>query len=153
MLQVYLLWIGFACCRYVHARSRAQALSYFREGNRIPDLVLLDASLPDASGLEVLTELRTSFSYQQLPIIMFTARQTERSIVAALEAGVNDYVAKPFRRAELLARIRMHLRGSSQQRTRMMWATGGMVLEGSESDQSKLLIPRHLHMLLLAWKQ
>ena len=123
-------------CRYVHARSRAQALCYFRESSRIPDLVLLDASLPDASGIELLAELRSRFSYQQLPIIMFTARQTERSIVAALEAGANDYVAKPFRRAELLARIRMHLRGNNYQRNRMMWATGGMFLEGSESDRS-----------------
>ena len=75
--------------------------------DRNPDLVLLDLGLPDLDGLEVLVALRT---WTQIPVIVLTVREDERSKVAALDAGADDYVTKPFGINELLARIRAALR-------------------------------------------
>jgi len=72
------------------------------------DLVLLDLGLPDADGIEVCREMRSADPL--LPIVMLTARQTEIDLVIGLDAGAVDYIAKPFRLAELLARIRVQLR-------------------------------------------
>ena len=73
-----------------------------------PDLVLLDLGLPDGDGIELCaTLLRTQ---PALPIIILTARNTEIDIVIGLDSGAVDYVTKPFRLAELMARIRAHLR-------------------------------------------
>jgi DNA-binding response OmpR family regulator len=73
-----------------------------------PDLVLLDLGLPDGDGLELARELQER--WPELPIIMLTARVEEMDIVVGLDAGAVDYVTKPFRLAELLARVRAHLR-------------------------------------------
>lgn len=75
--------------------------------NHPPDLILLDLGLPDKSGHEVLTELRTWF---QKAIIILSVQQSEEDIVAALDHGATDYLTKPFRTGELLARIRSSLR-------------------------------------------
>lgn len=72
-----------------------------------PDLILLDISLPDVSGLELLSSLKSWYSR---PVIMLSVLQDEHAIVQALETGANDYVTKPFRTAELMARIRTALR-------------------------------------------
>lgn len=104
------------CChRYLKARSGAEALQLLEHsGSRPPHLVLLDASLPDTTGLDVLQQLRSRYSQVALPVVMLTARHNERAIVEALDTGANDYAVKPFRRSELLARIRMHLRSSQR---------------------------------------
>jgi DNA-binding response OmpR family regulator len=73
-----------------------------------PDLVLLDLSLPDTDGLDVCRALRET--WPTLPIIMLTARSDEVDIVVGLGAGADDYVVKPFRVGELVARIRARLR-------------------------------------------
>lgn len=72
-----------------------------------PDVVLLDLGLPDMDGLEIIEEVRT---YSSVPIIVISARTLERSKVAALDMGADDYLTKPFGTAELLARIRTALR-------------------------------------------
>ncbi len=72
-----------------------------------PDLVLLDVMLPDQSGIEVCQQMR---SLKPVPIIMVTARDSEVDIVLGLELGASDYVAKPFRLRELVARMRAVLR-------------------------------------------
>ena len=74
------------------------------------DLVVLDLGLPDLDGLEVCRQLVAR--HPVLPVLMLTARHEEVQIVAGLEAGAVDYVTKPFRLAELIARIRAHLRTS-----------------------------------------
>ncbi len=75
-----------------------------------PDLVLLDLTLPDIDGLEVCRRVRAVAA--ALPIVMLTARAEEVDIVVGLSAGADDYIAKPFRLAELLARVRARLRAA-----------------------------------------
>lgn len=74
-----------------------------------PDLVLLDLGLPDVEGVELCREMRAAGPASS--IIVLTARREEADIVVGLDAGADDYVTKPFRLAELLARVRAHLRG------------------------------------------
>ena len=73
-----------------------------------PELALLDLGLPDIDGVEVCRRLRSS--HPRLAIIVVTARDTEIDVVLGLDAGADDYVTKPFRLAELLARLRAHER-------------------------------------------
>jgi signal transduction histidine kinase len=75
-----------------------------------PDLLLLDWMLPGATGLEICHLARQRWDPLRLPILMVTAKTDPESVYAAFDAGVNDYVAKPFRGAELRARIAAHLR-------------------------------------------
>lgn len=79
--------------------------------NTPPDLVLLDLGLPDVSGHEVLKELRQWFIN---PVVILSVQSSEEEIVLALDEGANDYLIKPFRTGELLARIRTALRKSFQ---------------------------------------
>jgi DNA-binding response OmpR family regulator len=73
-----------------------------------PDLVLLDLQLPDIDGVEVCRRLRATGTART--IVMLTARRDEIDAVIGLDAGADDYVTKPFRLAELLARLRAHVR-------------------------------------------
>jgi two-component system KDP operon response regulator KdpE len=72
-----------------------------------PLLIILDLGLPDMDGMEVLRKLR---EWYQKPVIILSARKSEEDIVQALDKGANDYLSKPFRTGELLARIRACLR-------------------------------------------
>ena len=72
-------------------------------------LIILDLGLPDADGLDILKQLR---EWYQKPIIILSVRNTEEDIIKALENGANDYLTKPFRTGELLARIRVSIRQS-----------------------------------------
>ncbi len=78
---------------------------------RAPDLVLLDLGLPDMDGLEVTRRLR---EWSRVPILVISARGREDDKVAALDAGADDYVTKPFSMRELLARLRVALRHASR---------------------------------------
>jgi two-component system, OmpR family, KDP operon response regulator KdpE len=77
-----------------------------------PDLILLDIGLPDDSGHNVLKQLREWYSK---PVIILSVQSSEEDIVKALDNGANDYLVKPFRTGELLARIRTALRASSNE--------------------------------------
>ncbi len=88
------------------ARSLEQALMMYRSATA--DLVLLDLGLPDGEGLELCRSMREDDS--PAIIVVVTARAGETDAVAALDSGADDYVVKPFRTQELLARIRAHLR-------------------------------------------
>ncbi len=79
----------------------------FQASLRAPNLVLLDLGLPDTDGIEVAKLLRRT---HQVPIIVISAREGEDQQIQALDAGANDYVQKPFRQGELLARVRAALR-------------------------------------------
>jgi two-component system, OmpR family, copper resistance phosphate regulon response regulator CusR len=85
------------------------ALGLVRAGEY--DLVVLDIGLPGKDGFEVLEELREK--RPSLPVVILTARDSVRDTVAGLEGGADDYITKPFRFEELLARVRLRLRGRS----------------------------------------
>jgi two-component system KDP operon response regulator KdpE len=72
-----------------------------------PEIVVLDLGLPDTQGIDVLKKLR---EWATFPILILSVRSSEQDIVAALDAGADDYLTKPFRTAELLARIRTAIR-------------------------------------------
>src|SRR5215468_6736340 len=72
-----------------------------------PDLLLVDLGLPDADGLKVIRRVR---AWSQVPIVVLSARTMEEQKIAALDAGADDYVTKPFSAPELLARLRAALR-------------------------------------------
>ncbi len=76
-------------------------------GTRRPDLVVLDLGLPDGDGIEFIRGLR---AWSQIPVIVLSARTMEADKIAALDAGADDYLVKPFGTGELLARVRAQLR-------------------------------------------
>jgi two-component system, OmpR family, KDP operon response regulator KdpE len=76
-----------------------------------PALIILDLGLPDADGMEILKKLR---EWYLKPVIILSVRNSEEDIVAALDNGANDYLSKPFRTGELLARIRVALRHAAE---------------------------------------
>jgi len=104
-------------------RTCGEAASFARE-NR-PDLVLLDLGLPDGDGID----LCRAFLRDQpaLPIIMLTARDAEIDVVIGLDSGAVDYVTKPFRLAELSARVRTHLRRAAVSNDRI--EVGSLVVD------------------------
>ena len=92
-------------CRVFEAQSGRQGLT--EAATRKPDLVILDLGLPDLDGVEFIHDLR---AWSVLPIIVLSARTDENDKIAALDAGADDYLTKPFGVGELLARVRAALR-------------------------------------------
>ena len=82
-----------------------------------PDLVLLDIMLPGMDGLDICRILKNKPSTEPIPIIMITAKSTEADIVVGLELGADDYIVKPFRTRELVARVKSILRRSAMKDT------------------------------------
>lgn len=94
--------------RTISAVTGAQARSAI--SSHMPDMVLLDLGLPDMDGVKLLKELR---QWSAMPVIVVSARSTERDKILALDNGADDYITKPFSAPELLARIRAVLRRNS----------------------------------------
>ena len=92
-------------CRYAEAATAQRALIEARSHQ--PDLVIVDLGLPDRDGREVIRGVR---QFSAVPILVLSARTLESEKVAALDAGADDYVTKPFSSVELLARVRAALR-------------------------------------------
>ena len=90
----------------LEAESGADALREFDEGK--PSAILLEVTLPDVSGFDVCREIRKTDT--STPILMISARSDEIDVVVGLEIGADDYVTKPLRMRELLARVAAHLR-------------------------------------------
>ena len=90
------------------AKDGQEALKHVE--NDHPDLIVLDLMLPGMDGLEVCRKLRSNPKFQQIPIIMLTAKGEEIDKVLGLEIGADDYMTKPFSPRELLARIKARLR-------------------------------------------
>ena len=96
---------GFDVCSALNGEEGLALVK--KEG---PDLVLLDLMLPGLDGIEICRTLKADYSTRSIPIIMVTAKGEESDIVLGLGMGADDYVVKPFRPRELMARIRSVLR-------------------------------------------
>lgn len=95
----------------------------------LPDLVLLDWMLPGVSGIEFARRLRRDSNTRELPIIMLTARCEEPDRISGLEAGVDDYVGKPFSVRELMARINAVLRRTAPSSEAAPMEIQGLILD------------------------
>jgi DNA-binding response OmpR family regulator len=102
LLDHMLVRRGFRVRRAVDGRQAAAII----EEVDPPSLVLLDVMLPYVDGFELMRRIRESDPWSKVPIIMLTAKSGERDVVRALGAGANDYVVKPFKPEELIARVR-----------------------------------------------
>lgn len=91
-----------------------------------PDIILLDLGLPDLDGIEVITRLR---EWSQVPIIVLSVREHEHDKVAALNAGADDYLTKPFGVGELLARIKAALRRSLHEVPEPIYTSNGLQVD------------------------
>lgn len=91
-----------------------------------PDVILLDLGLPDIDGIEVIKRIR---EWSQVPIIILSVREREDDKVAALDAGADDYLTKPFGVSELKARIRSAVRRSSHQTPEPVFVSGDLIVD------------------------
>lgn len=145
MLQIVLRQEGFEtswCGR------GDQALGAFREYH--PDLVLLDLMLPGKDGVEICREIRHESG---VPIVMLTAKSETTDVVSGLEAGADDYIAKPFKAKELVARIRTRLRRQSTEPEVDSLTLGDLTISISghtvcRGDQDINLTPLEFDLLL-----
>jgi putative two-component system response regulator len=100
-IQVILTVEGFEVVSVEDGRLALQTAKEHR-----PDLILLDVMMPEINGFEVLAQLRHDEATKDIPVIMLTALAQRSDVAKAVEAGVDDYVAKPFEPGDLIERIR-----------------------------------------------
>ena len=110
-LEQHLKREGFTLSSFENGRDALKCISLSASGQspRL-DVALLDLTLPDMDGLDVLRAIRASAQYRSLPVVLVTARNEEIDRVLGLELGADDYISKPFSSRELVARIRAILR-------------------------------------------
>lgn len=96
---------GMECETFVDGQALFAALA-----SQTPDLILLDIMLPGMSGLEILERLKSSPAYQNIPVIIVSAKGSEMDKVTGLNSGADDYLEKPFGVMELTARIKANIR-------------------------------------------
>lgn len=96
---------GFACEGVIDTKKAKSAIE-----SEKPDLIILDWMLPNISGIDYMRRLRRDINTQNIPIIMLTAKGEEEDKVQGLEEGADDYIVKPFKAKELIARIKAVLR-------------------------------------------
>ncbi len=108
-LQVLNNHLSLQKYRVTQALSGKDALTAVENGEKI-DLVLLDIMMPKMSGYKVCAALREKYPAHQLPVVMLTAKNQVTDIVTGFKFGANDYLTKPFRKEELLTRIKSHLK-------------------------------------------
>ena len=117
--QVGLEARGYSCARDFYGAMEQQT----------PDLVLLDIMLPEEDGLTILRKLRADAAGEEIPVVMITAKGTESDKVQGLDLGADDYIAKPFGMAELVARVRARLRRRGVKGAANRFEAGDLVLD------------------------
>ncbi|PWF48606.1 response regulator [Massilia glaciei] len=96
---------------------------------RTPQMIFLDWMLPDQTGLRLLSRIRLDRNFQDIPVIMLTAKSMEEDKLAGLDTGADDYVTKPFSPRELLARSKALLRRKSPEHAQMVMSAGTVELD------------------------
>lgn len=96
---------------------------------RLPDLILLDIMLPDEDGLSVVEKLKKRADFENIPIILVTAKTTELDRVKGLDMGADDYISKPFGVMELISRVKAVLRRTSEKKGKRSFLIGGILLD------------------------
>lgn len=124
--------------RYLRAALGAQGLTVYETANGLeaikavlshrPDIIILDLGLPDIDGIEVTRRLR---EWSQTPIIVLSVREAEQDKIAALDAGADDYLTKPFGTGELLARMRVALRKQTANPSEPVFRSAGLMVDFS----------------------
>lgn len=124
--------------RYLRAALGAQGLTVYETAtgleainavlNHRPDIIILDLGLPDIDGIEVTRRLR---EWSQTPIIVLSVREAEQDKIAALDAGADDYLTKPFGTGELLARMRVALRKQTASPNEPVFQSSGLTVDFS----------------------
>ena len=122
--------------RYLRAALSAQGFSVYESASgeealqavlsHRPDIIILDLGLPDIDGIEVTRRLR---EWSQTPIIILSVREVEQDKIAALDAGADDYLTKPFGTGELLARMRVALRKQSSAANEPVFESKGLSVD------------------------
>lgn len=124
MISTALEMAGFSCLTAESAQT-AHAMIIDRK----PDLVLLDWMMPGTSGIELARRLRRDEFTASIPVIMLTAKSEEDNKIQGLDAGIDDYITKPFSNRELIARIRAVLRRINPQHHEAPLAAGDLRLD------------------------
>jgi two-component system KDP operon response regulator KdpE len=114
-----------------------------------PDMVILDLGLPDMDGIEVTRHLR---EWSDVPVIVISVRDREEDKIAALDAGADDYITKPFSAGELLARIRATMRRVTKTDQETVYQSGGLMIDLIKreirwNDQQVMLTPTEYDIL------
>ena len=107
--------------------SAADAWEFIQR--RTPHMVLLDWMLPDQSGLRLLSRIRGDRQFNELPVIMLTAKSMEEDKIAGLDNGADDYITKPFSPRELTARIKALLRRKAPEHAQSLMTAGPVTLD------------------------
>ncbi len=148
--------VGFALSRNDMQAVMAVDVRHAMEliAERVPDLILLDWMLPTVSGIEFARRLRKNELTREIPIIMLTARGEEDDRVSGLDAGVDDYIVKPFSPRELISRIRAVLRRTHGVDDDLKIRQGELTLDGAaqritvrNNDQALSLGPTEYRLL------
>jgi two-component system alkaline phosphatase synthesis response regulator PhoP len=130
MLEYALTQAGFAARGFANGEDFMRALA----AGAAPGMVLLDIMLPGRSGLELLAQLRGATATANLPVIMLTARGSELDRISGLDAGADDYIAKPFSVMEAISRIKAVLRRTAPAAPAGELAVGEIVLDADKRE-------------------
>ena len=115
---------GWNCCA---VQSVGEAWDFIQ--TRTPQLILLDWMLPDQTGLRLLARIRSDRQFNEIPVIMLTAKSMEEDKLAGLNSGADDYVTKPFSPRELLARAKALLRRKSPEHAQSTMRAANVMLD------------------------
>lgn len=124
MIAVALEMAGYECLEASNAREAHATIVDVK-----PDMVLLDWMMPGASGIDLARRLRRDETTADIPIIMLTAKGDEDNKITGLEAGVDDYITKPFSPRELVARLKTVLRRTTPQGVEEAVTVNGLTLD------------------------
>lgn len=127
-IEVYTLeQTGFQARGFADGASLFEALK-----KETPELIVLDIMLPGMDGVEILKKLRADPKYQEIPVIMATAKGTEMDKISGLNSGADDYLVKPFGVMEMVARVNAVLRRAAKAPPASLFTVGRIVLKEKE---------------------